>query len=353
MDYPREDYKYPELEPDQIPDEEEMYQLLYSSLINSFQALPTTIQDTLLRIISIRLRELYAQIQRIPEELLQPSRYDMLKAKAAQVAWDIDNKHSLLEQKDLLESIFEIYKKRGSIESIENMWLYYGRDLPKDVNVSIPLYNIFRYSISKWSGKDKFQDGVHYRAGVFTITIKDDYDLDQVRDLVMTELVTAGRKVNFLKEIWLSTLDGYIDFSADEVKTDYLIDIQMLTALQKFGLIWSEQSVSRTWSGKANILIDIARLMYIDLVQYIYHPISDIDARLLRDAIARYFSENAWTDHLVSIKPQVKFESDDPAQYYIRYYDKDGNMLEPAAYGGYFILSESKLGTMPIIYYDN
>jgi len=131
-----------------------------SHLLEPLKQYPTVIQDTLIEIITQKLQTLYEYTVRFPE-IVSPSsnRLDILKTIAEQFLFTIREDADIEEQIAILDNILYVYKMRGSVDTIENMWKYYGGTLPKDVKVIIPSYTIFRYSMSKLSGTHKFIDG--------------------------------------------------------------------------------------------------------------------------------------------------------------------------------------------------
>lgn len=140
---------------------------IYYHLLEPLKSYPTVIQDTMLSIITDELEKVYTDTRNFPTILSPTSdRLDILKAIAEQFAFSIREEADLQEQIDILENILYLYRRRGSIETIENMWKYYGGDLPRDVKVVIPSYKVFRYSLSALSGSHQFVNG-----GGYTITL--------------------------------------------------------------------------------------------------------------------------------------------------------------------------------------
>lgn len=133
---------------------------LVTHLLEPLKQYPTVIQDTMIEIIAQKLQLLYDYAAKFPE-ILSPnqSRMDILQAIADQFLFTVREDADIQEQVDILDHILYVYSKRGSIDTIENMWKYYGGKLPKDVKVIIPSYNLFRYSISKLSGTHRFING--------------------------------------------------------------------------------------------------------------------------------------------------------------------------------------------------
>lgn len=132
-------------------------EFIQSHLLAPLKQYPTVIQDTMLDIIADNLEKLYEYTWRFPE-IVSPnsSRLDILKAIADQFVFTVREDADIEEQINILNNILYVYNRRGSIDTIEHMWKYYGGTLPKDVKVIIPSYNLFRYSISPLSGTHAF-----------------------------------------------------------------------------------------------------------------------------------------------------------------------------------------------------
>lgn len=319
---------------------------VYNKLINTFKKYPTAIQDTLLRLITIRLQELYTQIDLFPDILLgdDNKRYDILQAKAEQFDFNINNEYSLSEQIKLLNKIYYIYSKRGSIESIEHMWKYYGGNLPKDVTVTIPANELFRYSISKLSGTHRFEDGVYYRAGVYTIVIDGDYDLDSLREFVLQELVTAGRRVYFNKRIFSYLLDGDDgSFASDNIWSNVLIKWCDLITITKSGLMWSVNNKPYTWSGSPDLFVDIRWLIYLDAIVFQYIP-DDIEIGYTIIPYVRYTFRDPYKDTwILNYIDAICTPIEDQYNSIIHYFDINGEEKEHGEFSGYFVLGVTNL----------
>ena len=119
-----------------------------SQLLDPLKRYPTKIQDTLLQIITDRIEELYTYTLKFPE-IITPNaqRLDIVAAICEQFKFSIREEAELEEQLRILENILYVYRRRGSVDSIENMWKYYGGNLPKNIKIRIPAYNLFRYSL--------------------------------------------------------------------------------------------------------------------------------------------------------------------------------------------------------------
>lgn len=103
-------------------------------------------------------------------------------------------------QRAAIKSITNIYKKKGTPGS------YVDLLAPFDPYASYyePFANVARYSVSKFSGKDHYQDGEYWRTGVFEIQ-SDALNMPGIREKLV-ENRPAGKK------IWL-LFRAYMDFN--------------------------------------------------------------------------------------------------------------------------------------------
>lgn len=327
----------------------DIHDIINKKLITSFKRYPTTVQDTILRIAGDRLQETYNLTEDFTEIMLQPDRLrpDIVKAKAKQYNFDIREEASLSEQIKLLEAINAIHSKRGSVESIENMWLYYGGNLPKNVKIEIPAQNIFRYNISKFSGQDVFQDNNYYRPGVYNINIEGDYDLKTLRDFINKEFVAAGTKVNYIKRIPSAILDGdESSLSVDTIYSDYILYTRSIVSLNKSGLIWSVQSRPETWSGKANIFVDISKTYELDQVQLNTIIPLDLYQYVAKDTFVVASISTTIKNIIIYYKLSAICTLETMlGSFDQHFYDTEGNEIKTdSKYPGYFILGVTKLG---------
>lgn len=327
----------------------DMHDLVSKKIITTFKKYPTTVQDTILRIIGDELQETYDLTDEFTDIMLSPDslRPDIIKAKAKQYNFDIREEASLSEQIKLLDAINVIHSKRGSIESIENMWKYYGGNLPKNVKVEIPAQSIFRYSISKLSGSDKFQDNSYYRSGVYNINVEGDYDLNSLREFVNKELVAAGTRVNYIKRIPSVIPKGNeSSMAVDTVYSDYILSTLSLVSLSITGLTWSSFSQYKTWSGRAEIFVDISKtyeigtikicnIIPLDLLQY------SEKSKLVIASISNISKLNITTyKSIETICTPTNVQS--PADQHL--YDTEGNEIKTnSKYPGYFVLGSTLL----------
>lgn len=324
-----------------------------SQLLEPLRRYPTTIGDTLLHIITKRLEELYLYTVRFPE-IVSPSynRMDILQAILEQFDFTIRTEADIEEQIDILDNILHVYRKRGSIDTIENMWKYYGGNLPKDIKVKIPSYNLFRYNISKLSGTHVFQDGDTNRAGVYEVVLNNtsNYSVEELKEFMLSELVAAGNRIYFTHSLY-SMLTGDSSYLY-EVQKNTFVHTQMQTISNQSGMVWdgaaglSNSDIAR-WSGKSNIFVDILKiglLYHLDLSDD-YKPLyffkslvseltSLVDCRL-DDILKNYF---------LNLSLDVTYTSDSlSADINENSYDRDGNLLTNK-YPGYFILASTLLG---------
>lgn len=118
------------------------------------------------------------------------------------------------DQRETIKRLIKSYKVRGTDENLEISATYGGYDhwvngslmIPGyklDLNrakITYPLYNVFRYNKSKYSGTDKYQDSWRFRSG--TINIDQIFFNYELVDAVK-RVTPAGTKViwNIISEI--------------------------------------------------------------------------------------------------------------------------------------------------------
>lgn len=324
-----------------------------SQLIEPLRRYPTTIGDTLLYVITKRLEELYLYTVRFPE-IVSPdyNRMDILQAIVEQFEFTIRTDADIEEQIDILDNILYVYRKRGSIDTIENMWKYYGGNLPKDIKVKIPSYNLFRYNISKLSGTHVFQDGDMNRAGVYEVVLNNatNYSVEELKEFMLSELVAAGNRIFFTHSLY-SMLTGDSSYNYD-VQEDTFIHTQMQTVSSQNGLVLSESSAlsnspSARWSGKPNIFVDILKiglLFHLDLSES-YKPLYFFKSTVreftsLIDCCVEFVTSDTFKNSLLNATYTLEEKYVEVQE---NSYDRDGNLLTNK-YPGYFILASTLLG---------
>lgn len=327
-----------------------------SHLLEPLKYHPTVIQDTLIELITQRLQELYDYSAKFPE-ILEPnqSRLDILQAIAQQFLFTVREDADIQEQLDILTNILYSYNKRGSIDTIENMWKYYGGTLPKDVKVIIPSYNLFRYSISKLSGTHVFQDGMTNRTGVYEIRLTNNtYPIPDLRDFLIKELVAAGNYFYFTNTLHMDVIGDYEATNPYKYlvykNTVQYIQLDVLKAHQ--GLTWSGynglslKGEDHAWSGRGSIFLELTHIKEIgnvkmntylpyesDLVVVIIKSLGDIMYKML-PRLSRELQINSFLYCTPS-------ESAIPIARHL--YDRQGNPVD-SPYSGYFILGHTMLG---------
>lgn len=324
-----------------------------SHLLEPLRYYPTVIQDTMLEIITQKLEALYDYTVKFPE-ILSPNqeRLDILQAIADQFLFTVRDDADIQEQINILNNILYVYQRRGSIDTIENMWKYYGGTLPKNVKVVIPSYNLFRYSISKLSGTHVFQDNTLNRMGSYEIKlINNTYPIPELREFLIKELVAAGNLIYFSNELHMEILRD--DPSSNPYKYDinrnYIIYTQLNVLKSTQGLTWSGYNAlsitgeDHTWSGVGDIFMSILLMIHLPLDPYIINtfPISlivipDIDPVMYETTIEKDYA------YLINLFLYCTSESNKLA---IRrnLYNRQGEIIT-SSYPGYFILAESLLG---------
>lgn len=241
----------------------DLRQYIRENLIDPLKNQSTYTQETLVELITQRLEEIQRAAEEFPD-LVNPEkvREHMLEELGKSFAYDLDPRMSVEEQRKVLSHIVETYKRRGSIETIENMWKYYGGNLPKNVKVVIPAYNLFRYSVSKLSGKDRFKDGSYYRSGAYEMIIEDDIDIQSIKEFVLKELVAAGTNVLFSKKAILDITDASAFKNYEPLNNQLLqnLFINMQSVTYRAGLVYSSNTLNRSLSGRQSLFMDISRI---------------------------------------------------------------------------------------------
>ena len=165
----------------------------------------TPIQDAIIEIMIEYFENYHISIEKLPS-IITPDpvdgRYDIINAIAASYKFTIRPEALIEEQVAILANIAYVYKLRGSVYSIEHMKELYGGNLPEPVNVSIPSYGIFRYCISPYDQTDVYQDGDHYRPGIYDVNIyRYNEDINTLISWMYEELVTSGALIKVINHI--------------------------------------------------------------------------------------------------------------------------------------------------------
>ena len=324
---------------------------IQSQLLEPLRRYPTLIQDTLLELITQKLEELYELAVRFPE-IVSPNqnRLDILKIIADQFVFAIREEADLQEQINILDSILYSYNRRGSVDTIENMWKYYGGDLPRDVKISIPSYNLFRYSISALSGNHVFQDNTNNRTGVYEIKlINSTYPIDDLREFLIRELVAAGNLIYFTNILHMD-LTGDTSHYKYEVYEDTFVNLQLQVLQSQEGLSWSgynplsKNSLNSVWSGRASIFLELTKILDIELVLLdTYDPIEIVRSVIPMIGDIEYDIDTN-IETIKYIENLLYYTHPDETILISRYlYNSDGELIT-SSYPGYFIVGETLLG---------
>lgn len=332
---------------------------ILNHLLEPLKQYPTVIQDTMVELIIQKLQELYDYTIQFPE-IVTPnsSRLDILQAIADQFLFTVRTDADIQEQVDILTNILHVYSKRGSVDTIENMWKYYGGTLPKDVQVIIPSYNLFRYSMSKLSGTHVFQDNSLNRTGVYEIRLTNNtYPIPDLREFLIKELVAAGNYFYFTNTLHMDVIDGEGMNSNPYkylVQEETFIDIEMPILKSNQGFTWSghnplsRKSEDSAWSGRGSIYLELLKIIDLPYVKY-------ETCNLYQDLGFYIKLFYAPAEILYCVKPKYKYEilineflyyTPEDLQFSIdRYlYNSQGDIVEPTDYNGYFILAHTLLG---------
>jgi len=325
------------------------------NLLAPLKQYPTVIQDTMLNNIADRLEQLYDYTLLLPS-IVSPNknRLDIIKAIADQFLFTVRNDGSIEEQVDILTNILVVYSKRGSIDTIENMWQYYGGKLPKDVQVIIPSYELFRYSISKFSGTHRYQDNETYRPGVYEIKlVNNTYPISDLKKFLLEELVAAGNYIYFTNSAHISILGDNDTHYKYNVDREIMKEIRIAILKQYQGFTYSghnqlsRKSEDSAWSGRASLFLELTISLLLGTIDFLGFNAYDDEG-----FIVTYM--NSISDILYRIVPYT--QTDIIKQYYLYctdfgnnvyisrdLYDAEGNLVT-SPYPGYFVLNYSLLG---------
>ena len=326
---------------------------IQSHILAPLKQYPTIIQDTMLEVITSKLEELYELSWMFPN-IITPntSRLDILEAIAQQFLFTIRRDADLQEQINILNNILYVYNRRGSVDTIENMWKYYGGELPKDVKVVIPSYNLFRYSMSALSGTHTFVKG---KSSYITLDTPSPVEIPSgglvrvegtPREILITGVVRQGsRIVNLANAVGLNVGDTVI---VDRKYTGRIVEV------------YSSSEVDRTVNTSGAYEIRLTNNTY---------PIADLREFLLKELVAAgneiYFTNdlhlyilgenpetnpykyNVSSDYLVDIYLGKLYCTTSNEHLYISrdLYNDQGELIE-SRYPGYFILGETPLNSL-------
>lgn len=331
---------------------------IQSQLLEPLKRYPTVQQDTMIELITQKLEELYELTVRFPE-IIAPNKYrlDVLKVIADQFVFAVREDADLQEQLDILDHILYVYNRRGSIDTIENMWKYYGGKLPRDVKVNIPSYNLFRYSISTWSGKDVFQDNSINRTGVYEIRLTNNtYPIPDLKEFLIKELVAAGNYIYFTNTLHMDLTE---DNELSEYNYKYIvyedtyINLQLAVLKSHQGLNWSginplsRKSEDSAWSGRPSIFLELTHTLelgYLKVSDYAPYENLGFTVAKLPTIDGVIYTTKLYKNTLFCIEHHVYSTPQDYQPDIARYfYNKSGELIT-SSYPGYFIIGETLLG---------
>lgn len=331
----------------------DMKAFIMSHLLEPLKQYPTTVQNAMIELIAEKLEMLYEYTVKFPE-IISPNQYrlDILQAIADQFSFTVREEADLQEQVDILDNILHVYAKRGSVDTIENMWRYYGGDLPKNVKVVIPSYNLFRYSISALSGTHVLQDNEINRTGVYEIQlINNDYPIPDLKEFLIKELVAAGNYIYFTNVIHADLIgdeEGLSSHYLYEVSKDTLKYIQLSVLTSHQGFTWSGyNALSRNLeearlSGKPDIFMEISRSMQFNLVDMIMDSEFYFNIETEKTSIAIYRTYVNLYKYISYDK--ILYCTPESPEYYIAHHLYDSNGAIVPQYRGYFVLGKTLLG---------
>lgn len=331
-----------------------------NQLLEPLKRYPTVIQDTIIELMIEKLETLYEYTLRFPE-IVSPNmgRLDILKAIADQFLFTVRNDADLQEQIDILNNILYVYSRRGSIDTIENMWKYYGGTLPKDVKVIIPSYNLFRYSLSKLSGTHRFandpdqtKQGDFYRTGVYEVRLTNsNYPIPDLKRFMLDELVAAGNRIFFTNSLHMESLSG--EYSTNpyqyNVLENTILYVQMIAPRRSSRGIFlsgvspldSMKQDSR-WSGSMNVFFEL--IMMLDLMKCTFYYTPLHMEVLPMQSMTTMYNYRIMKNTVRHIEDILYCTSEYSVTDIYRYLYNSQDELIDSPYPGYFVLKKSLLG---------
>lgn len=324
-----------------------------SKLLTPLKSYPTPIQETLLEIITSRLEEIYVLTKRFPEIIgTTNNRLDIINTIAEQFNFELRDEANIKEQLAILENILHLYRKRGSIDTIEHLWKYYGGDLPHDLTISIPSYNIFRYNLSSFSGEHVFQDGGTNRSGAYEILLNNsNYPIPKLRDFLLKEVVAAGNRIYFTNNLYSLMYGEEASYKYDVMK-DYFVDLQMNTSSYRSGMQWSgigklsDTSELSVWSGRPELFVELSSIYELGPVSLndFYPRIIDILA-VLPATMDVHYSISSTAEEVLFKEIYTDYTESVDESVIVKYsYDRTGNPIK-SEFPGYFVTCSTLLGS--------
>lgn len=318
-------------------------------------------QDTMIELIAQKLQLVYDYTIKFPE-IVSPnqSRMDILQAIADQFLFTVRDDADLQEQIDILDNILYVYSKRGSIDTIENMWKYYGGDLPREVKVIIPSYNLFRYSVSKLSGTHKFANdpettgqGDYYITGAYEVRLTNStYPIPELKKFMMKELVAAGNRIFFTNTLHMESLSDSTETNPYryDVLEDTLIHYQMLAMRPPVrGIHLSGSSPLNSiehhskWSGSMAVFLEVDLMKELSLCFLNYYNPLGLDVLPMKTTTVR-LDIRTFKNTKIFLHEFLYCTPTTPDLHLSRHlYNSAGEVID-SNYPGYFIIGESLLG---------
>lgn len=237
------------------------------------------------------LEDIYKDIKKLIDEF--PHLVDVdnvseifLPKLSALIGYHYDYTVDVDVQREIIKRILEIYKSRGTDDSIimaatygdYNLWVGDHLFLPgayvdrPKAKIEYPSNRIFRHSKSKHSSIDKYADSTRWRDGV--LIIKTSIINDRIRDAIK-KVVPAGVKIYFEMSNDSNGEGNNIELTFGEwtLIFDYLIDYDMRIQDKLDTLIHSAKKLINKQglrSGRQIILgdLEINKIMKISMLPY-------------------------------------------------------------------------------------
>ena len=129
-------------------------------------------------------------------------------------------------------------------------------------NVFEPFTKVAKYSISKFSGSDRFQDNNYWRHNIFDVQTP--YDITEQMVYAVNKIKAGGVKAFFTKSLQLDLIDDF-RFNMINAITDYHLIFDIFCSSSFKGAVFSEYGLGspRMRSGRKSIF-GVIQNIYID-----------------------------------------------------------------------------------------
>ena len=254
----------------------------------------------------------------------------------------------------LADHLIDLYKIRGSTDTLKSPGSYYGSGLPYSVEIKTPHSEVFRWDISEYSERHVYETpGSKYSEGAIELILPfSTLSTSQVKKFYLRELIAAGSKLYSMSKLLMDISSGEIDSNPYK----YLVLDSMTVYWSKFiptgdgsGFIWDNSLWDATGSRWTSTVSPFPVVIYT-----IYSYILEGYSLMKSDGLV--ISKSKSSGIVNAVKNDITLVILNAFIYYldatspknihdvsIDLYDSNGNKIE-SKYPGWFVLAESRLG---------